>query len=138
MYINVTTLYYFVRDIHYFIAFSVLVVLIVLALSAYYNLHTQSEELITQEFAKCLSEKRVVMYGASWCPHCNNQKKMFGENWKYVNYVECSTASGIGQSKQCDEAGITAYPTWEFSDGTRKQGELTPSQISKLSGCALS
>ncbi len=25
----------------------------------------------------CLAEKKVVMFGASWCPHCAEQKKMF-------------------------------------------------------------
>ena len=30
------------------------------------------------------------MYGAYWCPHCQAQKKVFGESFQYVPYVECT------------------------------------------------
>ena len=29
------------------------------------------------QFALCLGDKGAVFYGAFWCPHCQNQKKMF-------------------------------------------------------------
>ena len=29
------------------------------------------------DFAKCLNEKGLKLYGASWCPHCQEQKQMF-------------------------------------------------------------
>ncbi|MEI6711997.1 MAG: hypothetical protein WCK88_07725 [bacterium] len=38
----------------------------------------------------CLKEKKVVMFGASWCPHCAEQKKMFGRSAKDMPYFECS------------------------------------------------
>ena len=90
------------------------------------------------DFAKCLSEKNVNMYGAFWCPHCNNQKKLFGDSWQYMNYVECSTPDGRGQTQICKDQNIESYPTWEFPDGKRLSGELRMSDISRLSGCMLS
>ncbi len=36
------------------------------------------------DFAKCLSEKGVTMYGAAWCSHCQNTKKTFGQSFQYV------------------------------------------------------
>lgn len=88
-------------------------------------------------FAKCLTEKGVKMYGAYWCPHCSNQKKMFGSSWKYVNYIECSLPNAAGQTEICKAAGIEGYPTWDFGDGERQSGELTIGQLSQLSGCAV-
>ena len=89
-----------------------------------------------EELAKCLTDKGVRMYGASWCSHCKEQKAEFGKSWRLVAYVECSTASG-GQTKICQDAGIEGYPTWVFPDGTKESGKLSFETLSKLSGCPL-
>lgn len=89
------------------------------------------------EFAQCLSENGVKMYGAYWCPHCNAQKQMFGNSWSQVNYVECSLPNKAGQTQVCTESGIKSYPTWEFQDGLRIEGEMPLEKISSLSGCKL-
>ena len=88
-------------------------------------------------FATCLTEKGVTMYGAYWCPHCQNQKEMFGDSWQYVHSVECSLPNRAGQTEFCKAAGITGYPTWEFAGGERVPGELTFEALSAKSGCAL-
>lgn len=84
--------------------------------------------------AKCLSENGVKMYGAYWCPHCNNQKEMFGASWKYINYVECATPEG---ETTCTAAGIKLFPTWVFGDGTRTEGEMSAAQLAAETGCKL-
>ena len=89
-------------------------------------------------FAQCLTANNVKMYGAFWCSHCNNQKKEFGESWKYVTYIECSTPDGRGQTPQCQTAGIQGYPTWEFGDGKRISGELSFEELALRSQCSLS
>jgi hypothetical protein len=88
-------------------------------------------------FAQCLKEKGATFYGAFWCPHCQNQKKMFGRSAKLLPYVECSTPNGRGQLPLCDEKKITGYPTWEFSDGAREGGEVPLSKLAEKTGCAL-
>ncbi len=88
-------------------------------------------------FAKCLTDQGVTMYGAFWCPHCQNQEKMLGESWKYINYVECSTPDGRSQTEACQQAGITGYPTWEFGDGSRVSGEITVNGLGQKSGCSV-
>ena len=50
------------------------------------------------------------MYGASWCGHCNNQKKLFGNDFKKINYIECHSSSG--QTQICRDKKIRGYPTW--------------------------
>ena len=89
------------------------------------------------EFAQCLTDKGVKMYGAYWCGHCKDQKDAFGDSWKYVDYTECSSASG-GQTLECAEAGITGYPTWEFPGEERASGYLSFEKLSELSDCSLS
>lgn len=89
------------------------------------------------DFAKCLKDKGAAFYGAFWCPHCQSQKKLFGSSEKYLSYVECSTPDSNGQLEVCRKEKIEAYPTWKFSDGTIKQGELTLQELSDKSGCAL-
>jgi len=88
-------------------------------------------------FAACLKEKGATFYGAFWCPHCQNQKKMFGSSQKLLPYVECSTPDGNGQNALCTEKKITGYPTWEFSDGSRESGEIALEELAKKTGCTL-
>lgn len=52
-------------------------------------------------------------YGASWCPHCQQQKFLFGDAAESLPYVECSPhGPGTPQATACLAAGITSYPTW--------------------------
>jgi|SRR3989344_6221512 len=90
-----------------------------------------------EEFSKCLTDSGVKMFGAYWCPHCKNQKKMFGSSWDNVDYVECSLPDGVGQTQACISAGIKGYPTWEFNDGSRVEGEASLKTLSDKTGCIL-
>lgn len=86
--------------------------------------------------AKCLTEAGVKMYGAWWCPHCKNQKDMFGKSFRYINYVECAVpGSRQGQTRECQDAGIEGYPTWIFPDGRIVQGEVKPEKFSDITNC---
>ena len=89
------------------------------------------------DFAKCLTEKGVKMYGAYWCSHCQNQKKMFGKSWKFVDYVECATPGSDSPKDVCVAAGVTGYPTWSFGVDRKVSGELTFEQLASFSGCEL-
>ncbi len=89
-------------------------------------------------FAKCLTEKNISFYGSVNCPHCYEQKEMFGDSFQYVTYVECSDPSGYGQTKECQDAGIQYYPSWGFPDGSFKIGKLSYDELELYSGCRLS
>lgn len=88
-------------------------------------------------FAKCLTEKGVAMYGAYWCSHCQNQKKMFGDSWQYVNYVECNPEGKNANPQLCIQNNIQGYPTW-IVNGKIYTGEKTIQELSSLSECQLS
>ena len=85
----------------------------------------------TPEFAKCLSEKGLAMYGTDWCTHCQSQKKMFGAAFEYVNYTDCDY-----HKEECAALGIDGYPTW-IVDGKPLAGEKTLGELSLISDCPL-
>jgi uncharacterized membrane protein/glutaredoxin len=92
------------------------------------------EDPFTKALALHLSERGAKMYGASWCPHCIEQKEMFGASARRLPYVECSTGpQGSPQASACRAAGITLYPTW-IIDGQRFQEVLTPTRLAELTG----
>lgn len=89
------------------------------------------------ELALCLKEKGAVFYGAFWCSHCNDQKKLFGSSAKMLPYVECSTANGQGQTQICKEKNIEGYPTWIFADGSILSGQLPLATLAEKTSCSL-
>lgn len=88
-------------------------------------------------FATCLKDSGTKFYGAFWCPHCQNQKQLFGSSQKLLPYVECSTPDGKGQTDICIEKKIEGYPTWIFANGIIKTGELPLKDLAAQTSCAL-
>lgn len=88
-------------------------------------------------FASCIKDSGAMFYGAFWCPHCQNQKAMFGISAKLLPYTECSTPDGKNQLKICTDAGVSSYPTWVFPDGTKETGEVSLERLSEKTSCAL-
>ena len=85
------------------------------------------------ELAACLASKNITMYGADWCPHCQNEKRAFGDAFKQVPYVECPD-----NPQKCIDAGIKSYSTWVWPDGKRLEGEQGIERLAEESGCNLS
>ena len=88
-------------------------------------------------FATCIKDSGATFFGAFWCPHCQNQKAMFGSSAKLLPYKECSTPDGKGQLPVCTDAGVTGYPTWEFADGSREGGEVSLERLALKTSCTL-
>lgn len=78
----------------------------------------KDQPAIYDEFATCLKDSGTKFFGTFWCPHCRNQKAMFGKSAKLLPYIECSTANGQGTLQICKDANITGYPTWVFPEPT--------------------
>ncbi len=84
--------------------------------------------------AKYLREKGVVMYSAYWCPHCHEQKEMFGkEASAELVVVECASDGANSQASLCEEKGITGYPSWEIN-GEIESGVRSLKDLADLSG----
>ena len=88
-------------------------------------------------FAKCLTEKKATMYGVSWCPHCADQKELFGPSFQYVTYVDCAIPGTKTETDQCKALNIKHTPTWIFSDGSRLEGTIQLDKLSQQTGCKL-
>src|SRR5260370_5703329 len=87
------------------------------------------------KFAQCLATKQAKMYGLYWCPHCIEQKEMFGESFHYVNYLECAVKGSSEMAPQCKIAGVKLFPSWQFADEPPKEGVLSLEAFSdKLGG----
>ena len=89
------------------------------------------------EFAACLKDRDAIFYGTFWCPHCQNQKKMFGRSARLLPYIECSTPDGQSQLAICTEKDVQSYPTWTFADGSRETGEVALGTLAEKTGCSL-
>lgn len=83
--------------------------------------------------AECLTSKWAIMYGTDRCPHCQNQKKLFGfAAFEKVNFVDCDKEKNV-----CTLAGVTGYPTWKFADGTVLQGTQTLEVLASTASCSV-
>lgn len=80
--------------------------------------------------AECLTARGTIMYGTERCPHCQAQKKMFGDAFSKINYVDCDKQESV-----CTLAGVTGYPTWKFADGTKLAGKQSLEVLSSAAGC---
>jgi len=90
-----------------------------------------------ENFAKCLSEKGMKFYGASWCSWCAKQKELFAEAAQYLPYVECVEKGSDELIAECQEAGISGFPTWKIPNGELVSGFKTLEELSELSGCSI-
>ncbi len=87
-------------------------------------------------FAQCLKDKGAIFYGAFWCPHCQEQKAMFGRSERLLPYVECSLPNRT-QTAECNEAGVKGYPTWVFPNDERVEGTQSFETLAEQTGCEL-
>lgn len=117
----------------------IIFVLIGIALLIAINLYSKANQTPGKldSFAKCIKNSGAKLYGASWCPHCQNQKALFEKSAKYLPYVECSVSGGQGINSICQEAKIEGYPTWVFADGSRESGELSLEKLAEKTSCKL-
>ncbi|MEO0758654.1 MAG: vitamin K epoxide reductase family protein [Cyanobacteria bacterium J06648_16] len=67
--------------------------------------------------ARHLTEVDAKMYGAYWCPHCYDQKQLFGKDAaKEIPYIECAPDGQNSQTSLCQSIPeITGFPTWEVN-----------------------
>jgi hypothetical protein len=117
----------------------IILIVIVLAIGGYiwYHKTHPAGPGPLDEFAKCLTQKGAQFYGAAWCPHCRNQKKMFGSSAQYLPYIECSPTPNSPESAECVSKGVDGYPTWFFADGSKLGGEVALATLAQKTGCTL-
>lgn len=106
-------------------------IIIMISLVGYMVYGWQTSPGEYDDFAKCLTEKQAKMYGTDWCGYCQEQKKIFGKSFKYVDYIDCDF-----NQVECSSAGIKGYPTW-IINGDSYSGVQPLERLSQLTGCEL-
>ena len=102
------------------------VVGILILATAAYSLYSISKPSPYDDFAKCLTEKGAVMYGAmDWCKYTQAQKGMFGKSFRYVNYHEFTELPEIRKT-----------PTWVIN-GAWHENVQSFDKLAALTGCNL-
>jgi uncharacterized membrane protein/glutaredoxin len=80
-----------------------------------------------------LAKTNARFYGASWCPHCTEQKELFGTSHSRLPYIECSPGGPRApQAQACNDAGIKSYPTW-IINGQRYSGIQSLDSLAQVS-----
>ncbi len=73
------------------------------------------------------------MYSAYWCPHCHEQKELFGkEAVKELKIIECAADGQNNQRSLCEIKGIDGYPSWEIN-GNFEYGIQSLDELADLS-----
>jgi uncharacterized membrane protein len=87
------------------------------------------------ELAKYLTQKGAKMYSSYWCPHCYEQKQLFGKQaWAEVTNIECAAdAKKNPQPEVCTKAGIKGFPTW-IVDGKLEPGVKKLAKLAEMTG----
>jgi uncharacterized membrane protein len=81
-----------------------------------------------------LSAQGAVMYSAYWCPHCHDQKQMFGkEATARLKLIECAPDGRDSQAELCKSKGIEGFPSWEIN-GKLEAGAKPLDRLAELSG----
>lgn len=88
----------------------------------------------TIALAEHLTSSGAVMYSAYWCPHCNEQKQLFGkEATAKLRIVECAPDGRNSERALCESKKIEGFPTWEIN-GQLDSGVKPLTRLAELSG----
>ncbi len=95
---------------------------------------TSASTPATVALADHLTATGAVMYSAYWCPHCHDQKQLFGkEAAAKLKIIECAPDGRNSQAALCASKNIQGFPTWEIK-GQLDSGQKTLAQLAALSG----
>ncbi|MBI2658297.1 hypothetical protein HYX08_06425 [Candidatus Woesearchaeota archaeon] len=104
-------------------AFAAVIGIILIAIIAY-SVYSGTRPGPYDSFAKCLTEKGAVMYGAmDWCKYTQGQKAMFGRSFRHIDYHEFD-----------ELPGIKTTPTWVIN-GEWHENVQTFDKLAALTGC---
>ena len=119
-----------------------LMILLVLLILSFiiFNFRTAPSEDYS-EFAQCLVDEGISMYGSYTCGHCASQRELFGDAFEIIGEVECHPDGEDSQTDLCLEKGVDGTPTWIWEiDGVeidRLVGFQELEELADWSGCAL-
>nr|YP_002048937.1 hypothetical protein PCC_0285 [Paulinella chromatophora]ACB42727.1 hypothetical protein PCC_0285 [Paulinella chromatophora] len=88
--------------------------------------------------ARFLTNSGTKMYSMYWCPHCHEQKELFGkEASSNLNIIECASDGKNSKKDICKENKVNRFPSWEIkndADSLTDSGVKSLNELADLSG----
>jgi hypothetical protein len=103
----------------------IIILLIIIVLLILKNLNKPTT---TEEIAKCIGQNSEL-YTQLGCHACEAQEEMFGENYQYLNVVDCWY-----EQETCQERQIEYTPTWIINN-EKIVGVQEIETLQDLTGC---
>ena len=105
----------------------IIALLIIMPIVAKFGLQ-DNPNIPSKSLTKCIASKATI-YTTETCIYCKKQERMFGENYKYLNVIDCKK-----EPLKCIEAGITGTPTWVI-DGQQLPGVQSLEKLKEVTNC---
>ena len=106
-------------------------IILVIAVIVYFGTIGKSIVVtISPEAAQYIGNHSIV-YVQAGCSHCLDQENLFGDNWKYVNSIDCVASQANTQI--CINQNITGTPTWVIN-GKQYLGVQSIQTLENLTG----
>ena len=84
--------------------------------------------------AEHLTASGAKLYTAYWCPHCHDQKELFGRQaTEKLTVIECAPDGRNSQRELCEAKKIEGYPSWEIQ-GQLDSGVKPLAKLAEASG----
>lgn len=87
----------------------------------------------TERLARVLNEKGMVLYGSYQSKESLDQKALFNDSSKYLDYVECDASGLNANPDECIAQKIDTYPTWVY-EGKQYTGGKTLAELAEIVG----
>lgn len=104
------------------ITISIIIAIIILSLI----ILSKDSSKVSKEDAQCIGENSEL-YTQLGCRACEIQEEMFGENYQYINSIDC-----FYEREKCNQ--IEATPTWIIK-GEQYKDVQSIEKLKKLTGC---
>jgi glutaredoxin len=109
---------------------TIFIILIIGAVLLYVTIGKTPNVTVSAEAAQYIGNHSIV-YVQAGCSHCKEQEDLFGDNWKYINSLDC--ISSQTNTQICINANITGTPTWVIN-GTQYIGVQSIQELENLTG----
>lgn len=103
---------------------NLIIILVVIGLAVF--LITRQKPQTSEEVARCIGQNSML-YVQLGCHACKTQEDMFGENYQFLNKIDCWY-----EQEKCSD--ITSTPTWLIK-GKKYEGVQSIEKLKELTGC---
>ncbi len=90
------------------------------------SVYSKAEQAI---IASCLNENNAKFYCSSLSMHCSEQRKLLGDVYSQINYVDCGK-----ESDECE--ALRGFPAWKIGENTY-YGVYNLRNLVELANCKL-